>query len=181
MKKQFLQITTICDKNSCVVPDISDTCNNLELVVRNMRHVLDADKSISIFNLSGSWHAINKMESYLKKLTSDNSDNLISFSQNDFSDEENNEYNINYHLNIVAPTDDNILSELQNFLIVNEIKLEYFSFDNYIDRPKQIPLIVINAKISILKDISLSDLRERFILFCDSLNVDGVLDPIRPI
>ena len=36
------------------------------------------------------------------------------------------------------------------------------------------------AKVAIEHKLSLSDIREQFIILCDNLNVDGILDPIRP-
>jgi glycine cleavage system transcriptional repressor len=180
-KNQFIQITSICDINECVALEIAQNSDKLELNVKSMRKITDGGKSICLFTLSGAWHCINKMELFLKKIKKSSSENILSFNISDYDSTDDEDYIINYHLNIVAATDDNLLYELQNFLIVNEIKLDHFTFDNYKGCPNQIPLIVVNAKISIQKDISLSDLRERFIIFCDSLNVDGVLDPIRPI
>ena len=179
--KQLIHLSAICKIDECIAASIADTCHKLEVSVESMRQVTSNETTISIFNLSGSWHSINKLETYLNKIGSDNSNVNISYIVSDQQEDLSDEYIINYHLNIVAPTDDNLLYELQNFFRVNEIGVEHFSFDNYQNCINQVPLIVINAKINILKDISLSDLRERFILFCDSLNIDGVLDPIRPI
>ena len=39
---------------------------------------------------------------------------------------------------------------------------------------------LVNKKVAIEHKLSLSDIREQFIILCDNLNVDGILDPIRP-
>ena len=133
--KQLIHLSVISKISECISASIADNCHKLEIVIKNMRQVTHGETSVCLFNLSGSWHCINKLETYLSKIGSDNPNMSISYIISDKQEDIAEEYSINYHLNIVAPTDDNLLYELQSFFKVNEIGVEHLSFDNYQDCP----------------------------------------------
>ena len=179
--KQCLQITSICDVKTCVASEITEEINKLDLNLRSMRQVVNHNKSITLFSLTGTWNNINKIETLLKKKAKNEPENIISSIISSQDDTTIIQEHISYHINIVATSDTNLISELLSLLASCEIKVENISLDNHTETPQQIPLVVLNAKVLIDKNYSLSDIRERFLIFCDNLNIDGVLDPIRPI
>ncbi|MBT4804204.1 MAG: hypothetical protein HON78_04340 [Legionellales bacterium] len=179
-KQQLMQITSICDINDCISLEITELVYKFESSLNSMRQTRDNDRSISLFNVIGSWNNINKIEGALGKISQENTNNVISSTISEIKNTNDAQKYIHYHVNVVATDDVMIIPEIMKFCELNDIIIDHINLDNYINSERQIPLLVINAKVAIEHKLSLSDIREQFIILCDNLNVDGILDPIRP-
>ncbi|MBT4885141.1 MAG: hypothetical protein HON55_03195 [Legionellales bacterium] len=179
-KQQLMQITSICEIDECVGLDIVELVYKFESSLNSMRQTNDNGRSITLFNIIGSWNNINKIEGALAKISQENANNVISSTISELKNKNDEQKYIHYHVNVVAADDLMVMPEIMRFCSLNDIVIDHINLDNYINSERQIPLLVINAKVAIEHKMSLSDIREQFIILCDNLNVDGILDPIRP-
>jgi glycine cleavage system transcriptional repressor len=129
---------------------------------------------INTFLLTGSWNAIAKIESqittYCKK------HHLYCYLQRTQTNPVPKNV-IPYTAYIIAADKPGILHQILEFFTEQDIPVIQSSAEIYTAKRSGIKMCSINLAVNIADDLSLADLRERFILFCDSCNFDGIIEP----
>jgi glycine cleavage system transcriptional repressor len=86
-----------------------------------------------------------------------------------------------YQVNFLLSGEWSALAKIEPKLKKLEQKYTLTVFvESYKTRQTGTPMIAITVKIQINTDTSLSDWRERFMLFCDDLNIDAIMEPEKP-
>ena len=127
--------------------------------------------------VSGRWDQIAKLENFLEKLAKQfemdlrlrrSMKNTISAS------------NVVYSVYLLALDKVGILERVTDFFIKQAVDIIDLSSHQYLSRYTGNPMASISLQITVPVDINLADVRDRFMLFCDDLNLDGC-DGIRKI
>jgi glycine cleavage system transcriptional repressor len=179
-QQQVMQITCIGEQHDDITKDIVQIIEKYETQLETLRQVNEYGRSTSAFTMVGDWNHINKIEGALNKLVDTYPNHSITSTLSPYEDEENDASTLLYHVNIMATSGVSIIPDLIEFLRANDIALLQLTVDNYPRQGKQAGTMVVNAKVAIDMQFALSEIREQFIVLCDSLNVDGIIDPVRP-
>ena len=178
MKKQkVLQLAIVSSDMKNKILDICTLVYKFECYIISTRIINKMGQKTALYVLGGDWNNISKLESSLQSLELSEDDKIILKTSED-STKSKARSTMLYHLNIVSHSEENILPNLYNFCEANDINILNLTADSNLNG--EYKTFMLNAQIEINALVSLSDIREQFMLFCDGLNIDGILDPIRP-
>ena len=84
-----------------------------------------------------------------------------------------------YSLETISLDRDNVIESITSFLFDRDIGIEEISGSSY--QAAYIQSTVFSTKFIILvpSQLSLLNLREEFLDFCDQLNIDAILEPVK--
>jgi glycine cleavage system transcriptional repressor len=84
-----------------------------------------------------------------------------------------------YDIHVVGLDNPGIVCEIANFFSSQSINAVNLSTDTYAAPHTGAPMVRLFMTINIPKDIHIADLREQFLLFCDDLNLDAIMEPAK--
>ncbi|PCJ46698.1 MAG: glycine cleavage system protein R [Gammaproteobacteria bacterium] len=155
-------LTTISSENSCNVVD-------------SRMAVLGGEFAV-IMMISGSWSSIAKFENSLKSIAKKL--DLITM----VKPTEMPTYRSNlmpYGIQVVALDSPGIIKEISTFFASQDINIENLQTDAYKAPHTAAPMLVLNMTVNIPVNMHIADLREKFTLFCDDLNLDASMEPMK--
>ncbi|MES9912157.1 MAG: ACT domain-containing protein, partial [Candidatus Sedimenticola sp. 4PFRAG1] len=82
-----------------------------------------------------------------------------------------------YTVEVVALDHPGIVHHLASFFSRHHINIEDMATSSYAAAHTGTPMFSVQMTVGIPSDIHISTLREDFLEFCDSLNLDAVLEP----
>jgi glycine cleavage system transcriptional repressor len=126
--------------------------------------------------VSGNWHTPTKLEAELQKL-SDATGMTVNVRSTEQRKGRENE--LPYAVDVVCLDQPGIVYNLANFFTSRGIDIGELNTRSYKAAHTGAPMFSVQMNIDIPAQIQLSGLREEFMEFCDELNLDAVLEPIK--
>ncbi len=83
---------------------------------------------------------------------------------------------VSYSVYITACDDTEILSKVTDFFMQQQIEINTLTSYTYLSRHTQSPMVFINIQIIMPVAAAVANLRDQFMLLCDDLNLDGVIE-----
>ncbi|MBS0581547.1 MAG: glycine cleavage system protein R [Proteobacteria bacterium] len=124
----------------------------------------------------GPWDAIAKLESALTRLERD--DRLrLSFSRTGAKPVQTNL--LPYVVEVVAADKPGILFQLAEFFQRHQISIEQLQSTRYRAMQTGADMFSAQITIGIPSDTHIAGLRDDFLEFCDGLNLDAIMDPMK--
>jgi len=127
--------------------------------------------------VSGNWHTLNKLEASLDKLTTDN-DLTVTLKKTDLRDDTNE--CMPYGVDIVCLDEPGIVFNLANFFASRKIEISELVTRRYAAAHTGAPMFSLQMTISLPGSVHISQLRDEFMEICDQLNLDALLEPVKP-
>jgi len=84
-----------------------------------------------------------------------------------------------YGVEVVALDNPGIVHKLANFFSRHGINIEDMNTTSYAAAHTGAPMFAVQMTVGIPADIHISSLRDEFMEFCDGMNLDAVLEPIK--
>lgn len=146
-------------------------CNVLDLSSSNL-----AQSTAAYILVDGNWNHIAKLESLLDSLQK-----RLEIQLHTIRPEPVNKLpeGIPYSLETISLDHTDILMDITNFLFERKICIEEIKGSSYKAPYIQTPIFSSKFIILIPSDIRLLSLREEFLDFCDNLNIDAIIEPIK--
>ncbi|MEI6145203.1 MAG: transcriptional regulator [Methylococcales bacterium] len=157
-----------------ILPAIRD-CNCSILEIRSSR----LGKSAAAYLLvQGNWNQIAKLETTLDNIQK-RLDIKLHLLRPEQKDKEKEKDYLPYSLETISLDRDNVIESITSFLFDRDIGIEEISGSSY--QAAYIQSTVFSTKFIILvpSQLSLLNLREEFLDFCDQLNIDAILEPVK--
>lgn len=129
-----------------------------------------------IMMLTGEWNAIAKVEHSLPALAQKLG--LITLTKRTTPPPPQITL-VPYDIHIVGLDAPGIVCEIANFFSSQNINTVVLSTDNYAAPHTSAPMVRLFMTVNIPKAIHIADLREQFLLFCDDLNLDAIMEPAK--
>ena len=134
------------------------------------------DRCAIIMLLSGTWDTIAKIEPLLTKLE----DELdIKFLVQRTSAREPEIKLMPYAVEVVAADQVGLVHQIVRFFIQRKIYIGNLYSENYTAAHTGTRMFSLHMTVSIATDISIAAIRNEFIDFCDQLNLDAVMEPVK--
>lgn len=137
--------------------------------------VLGSDLAV-ILMISGPWNGIAKIESALPGLQ-DRLGMTIITKRTERRATQNNM--LPYMVEVVAMDQPGIIYQLADFFARRTINIEDLYTGSYAAAHSGTLMCSLNMTVNVPADIQIAGLREQFADFCDELNLDGVLEPLK--
>lgn len=149
----------------------SCNCNVLEL---RLSHLVQSTASYLL--VDGNWNHIAKLESIL-----DSMQNRLEIHIHTLRPESSHKKSdgIPYSLETISLDRNNVIEDITAFLFEREIVVEEINASCY--QAPYIQTLMFSTKFILLipPEVRLLALREEFLDFCDNLNIDAIIEPIK--
>lgn len=126
--------------------------------------------------VSGNWNAIAKLEGMMPSLQDKLDLTVISKRTKPRATEGNL---LPYAVEVVTMDHPGIVHEIANFFSTRNINIEDLYTDSYRAAHTGTPMFSLSMRVNIPAEISISGLREEFMDFCDEMNLDAVIEPVK--
>jgi len=144
-------------------------------ILRSQGQVIGKEAAISAL-IEGQWNCVAKFETTLDKL-SKKIGLEITIKRTD--PPASTIKLLPYLAQVVALDKPDMLYNICDFFSSKGIQIESMQCDGYTSGPNNTEMLNINLSVNIISDMNIADLREQFMIFCDELNIDGILEPER--
>lgn len=127
-----------------------------------------------ILRVAGNWSAIAKLETAILNIGED-AQIVIELKRTQLTKLEGDF--LPYLVQVVALDTPDLVYEIITFYSVQNIQIIDLQTDPFKTHHAETTMLTISLRLNIPAHLSIADLRERFMILCDELNVDGVMEP----
>lgn len=174
--QNYLVVSALIENSSEIIRTFSKLpessgCN----IVDSQFKVLGHQLSLTLF-LSGSWDAIAKIEAMLLKLEQQHQIKILT---------ERTEVDrlqgdsMPYAVDVVGIDQVGIIFDIANFMSSNELHIQELSSNTYEASQTAAKMFSLHMMVNIPLDSSIAAIRGDFIDFCDRLNLDAIMEPVK--
>lgn len=174
--KQFLVVSVLAEDRPGILHDLARAvkdcgCN----VVESRMTVLGGEFSMLLL-VSGNWNTVTKLEAALPKLEKSMK---LTLASRRTSEREPREGLLPYAVDVVCLDQPGIIFNLANFFAERNIGVADLSTRSYTAAHTGAPMFAVQMSVNIPSDMQIGRLREDFMEFCDGLNLDAIMEPIK--
>lgn len=150
------------------------------LITKNQCHVEESRMTMlgteftGMMRVAGNWSAIAKVEAGIISLQNE-SDIKIQCKRGKSLKIEGN--HLPYLAQVVALDTPEVVHEVSHFFAAQNILIVDLQTDPFKTNYSDTMMLTLSLRISIPATINIADLREHFMVLCDDLNIDGIIEP----
>ena len=171
-----LAITTLSNISTDFISEIIPAVTDCNCRIEEIRYSKVANVNAAHMLIDGDWNHIAKLENTLDIIQSRLNINIQKFRTEKYIEKEDF---IPYSLETISLNREGILQCITTFLIERNIIINEIVGSSYKAPYNQTPLFSTKFVVLVPPEIQLLPLREEFLDFCDQLNVDAILEPIK--
>ena len=174
--KSYLVISALGQDHPGIVNDLSKVileygCN----ITESRMTVLGGEFAIMIM-VEGNWNTLTKLEDAIPGLQ----DQLkLTIIVKRTSDRSKGPDLLPYAVEVVCMDHPGIVNSLAGFFSARQINIEDMVTSSYAAAHTGTSMFSVHMTVGIPSGIHIASLREEFLEFCDSLNLDAVLEPVK--
>jgi len=169
-----------------LTPDAKTWVNHLLYLIAKSQCTIEESRLMQLgtawggmMRVSGNWNAIAKMEDSLLALKAEQPQLWLEFKRSALLKLAGD--HLPYLVQIVGVNTSSFLNEVAHFFIEQDIQLIDMQTDGFRSNYSDTKLLTLLIRIHIPATINIADLRERFMLLCEEVNADGILEPEKTI
>jgi glycine cleavage system transcriptional repressor len=172
----YLVISALGEDRPGIVNDLSKAileagCN----IVDSRMTVLGGEFAV-ILLVTGHWNTIAKLEATLPRL-GENLNLTVTVKRTEKRKSKDNL--LPYAVEVVSIDHPGIVHHLANFFSSRDINIEELVTTSYAAAHTGTPMFSVHMTVGIPADLQISALRADFLDFCDELNLDAVIEPVK--
>lgn len=169
-----LLVTTICSANLNPLLEISKLTAKQDChILMSRLDTIGKDCTLTV-HIEGNWSAIAKVETAINNLARSLSIEVI---YKRTQKEKETGQRLPYTVQIFCLDEPELLYEVSEFFATQEVHIVNSKTFSY-TRDHTL-IFELEMSVYIPAEVNIADVREQFLLFCDELNLDGVLEPQR--
>jgi len=171
---EYLAVTALASDQNLIVNELMQLASKHQCNIEDCSvNLLGAEYGI-IMLIAGNWSSIAKLESALTALT-DKFEIAIAVKRTGRLKFQDNL--LPYLIQVVALDNPGLAFDISNFFSAQNIFLNDMQTHPFKASYTDTQMTTLILSISVPADINVADLRERFMLLCDELNIDGIMEP----
>lgn len=172
----YLAITLMGREHSEILNALAQLTSITECQINRCQSSSLGEYCVITVLINGTWNGIAKLETNLPNLKNKYGFNYLIERTTLVNHEEPP---IPYAVQLIAAENPEIFYEITSFF--NEMGIDITHVDSHTFKAWQTdaPLFCLNMTISLPATTHIPDLREKFMLYCDDLNLDAVLEPVK--
>lgn len=174
--KNYLVVSALGEGRSNLVNDLSRTILECDCSIVNSRMMMLGNEFSAIVMVQGNWNTLARLEVQLKRLEQSSG---LTFVCRRTQEHQRQEDVLPYAVEVIALNHLRIVHELANFFTHRSISIEDLVCHSYKAPHTGADMFSVNIVIGIPVDTHIATLREEFMDFCDQLNLDSVMEPIK--
>ena len=171
-----LVITALGDHDPRLIEHFTRSVKDCGCSISECRMAALGDRFAIIMMLNGSWDAIAKMEDLLPRLEERLNLSIISSRSAPVRPKQSL---MPYAIDVVAFDQIGVVHDITKFIANNNINIQALYTNSYNAAHTGTPMISLHMTINIPTDVSIAALRGDFMDFCDQLNLDAIMEPVK--
>ncbi len=174
--KQFLAISAIGKDRPGLAHDVVRTISDCGASINESRMVPLGGEFAMQLLVSGNWHAVARIESELARLaeSADLALHLRRTEQRSLRED-----HIPYSIDVIGPDHSGIVAGLAGFLTARQIEIAEVASRSYAASQTGAVMFAVQMMINVPARQPIAGLREDFMEYCDSQNLDAILEPVK--
>lgn len=173
---QSLVISALGKDQPGIVNNITGPITDMGCNIADSRMTILGGEFAILMMVDGPWNAISKLEELLPTLQEKLGLTIIS-RRTEMVDEESAV--IPYAVNVVSLDHPGIVNQLAGFFSSRNINIHELYTDSYRAAHTGTQMFSASMTVHIPASISIAQLRDEFLEFCDELNLDAALEPVK--
>jgi len=175
-KKSHLVISALGKDRPGIVNQLSKAIYELDCNVSDSRMTVLGGEFAILLMVEGPWNLLAKLEDQVPELQ----DRLhLTITTRRTEERAGNANLLPYGVDVVSLDHPGIVYSLASFFSDKNINIEDMTTSSYAAAHTGTPMFSVRMSIGIPADIHIAALRDEFMDFCDSMNIDAVLEPIK--
>ncbi len=174
--KNYLMIFALGDDRPLLIKELTRVIGECECTIEDSRLVRLEGELAAIIFVQGSWNTLVKLELQLRRL--EQTLNLTLLSKR-IATKPPTVQTLPYAIEVVAPHQSEIIHHLADFFANHDIGIQDLTTRLYPAPYTGTMMFSVNIIARIPADTQIALLREEFMDFCDELNLDAVMEPLK--
>lgn len=175
-QKNFLVISALGKDRPGIVKSLSKKILDEGCNITDSRMTVLGGEFAILLLVEGQWNTLAKLENALPELEHELDLTIIGKRTQKRSPSSNQ---LPYMVEVVAMDHPGIVNHLAEFFSERNINIEDLITTSYAAAHTGTPMFAVHMSVGIPGDIHLAGLRDEFMDYCDALNLDGVIEPIK--
>ena len=174
--KQFLVVSVLGEDRPGILHDLARAVRDCGCNVVESRMTVLGGEFAMLLLVSGNWNTVTKLEGSLPKL----GEKLgLTVSSRRTNEREPRHDLVPYAIDVVCLDQPGIVYNLANFFAERNIGIADLATRSYPAAHTGAPMFAVQMAVNIPADMHVGTLREEFMDFCDQLNLDAIMEPIK--
>jgi len=174
--KQFLVMSVLAEDRPGILTDIARAVKECGCNMVESRMTVLGGEFTMLLLVSGNWNTITKLENQLPKLEKRHT---ITLSARRTTEREARRNLVPYAIDAVCLDQPGIIFNLANFFAERNIGIADLVTRGYPAVHTGAPMFSVQMAVNIPAELHIGSLREEFMEFCDRLNLDAIMEPIK--
>lgn len=175
-KKTYLVISALGEDRPGIVNRLSKVLLDQGCNIEDSRMTVLGGEFAIMLLVEGKWNTLAKVENVLPELERQLGMTIIAKRTGERATGKNL---LPYGVDVVAMDHPGIVNNLAEFFAERNINIEDMSTSSYAAAHTGTPMFSVRMTVGIPSDIHIAGLREEFMDYCDDLNLDAVLEPLK--
>jgi len=176
VKKSYLVLSALGEDHPGIVDQLSKAIFDLDCNINDSRMTVLGGEFAIILMIEGNWNNLAKLESNCAALEHQLGLKIMAKQTRGRKQESDL---LPYEVEVVALDHPGIVHHLASFFSRRKINIEDMATSSYAAAHTGTPMFSVHMVVSIPANIHIATLREEFMEFCDEMNLDAVLEPIK--
>jgi glycine cleavage system transcriptional repressor len=174
--KQFLAISAIGKDRPGLAHDLVRTVSDCGASITDSRMLPLGGEFAMQLLVSGNWHGIARVESELTRLAEASG---LALHLRRTEPRPLREDHIPYSIDVIGPDHSGIVAGLAGFLTARSIEIAEVQTRGYAAAQTGAAMFAVQLMINVPVRVTIGHLREDFMEYCDSQNLDAILEPVK--
>ena len=174
--KNNLAITALGRRSGDLVAELSGVVADCDCSVEESRMTVLGDEFALLMLVRGNWSALARLDTALKRAEKQHN---LQLTIQRTGDRQTQEDMLPYMVEVITLNRPGIIQNLSQFFRARKIGIEELASHSYSAAQTGAHMFSVSMTIGIPADTPLAPLRDEFFDFCDQLNLDAVLEPIK--
>ncbi len=175
-KNNYLVISALGKDHPGIVNTLTKTILNHGCNIVDSRMTVLGGEFAALIMVEGQWNKLAKVEGAIPELENQLGMTIIARRTQERGPDRNL---LPYAVEVVAMDHPGIVNNLAGFFAGHDINIEDLVTTSYAAAHTGTPMFSVQMTVGIPSDIHIGSLREEFMDYCDALNLDAVLEPIK--
>ena len=174
--KNYLVLSALGKDRSGIVDELSKTILQDGCNITDSRMTVLGGEFAILLMVEGNWNMLSKLENAIPELERQLGLTIIAKRTEERAASADL---IPYGVEVVSLDHPGIVHHLASFFSSRKINIEDLSTSTYAAAHTGTPMFSVHMTVGIPSDLHIATLREEFMEFCDSLNLDAILEPLK--
>ena len=175
-KKSYLVLSALGKDRPGILDELSKTILEHDGNLADSRMTVLGGEFAILLLVEGNWNTLAKLEDAIPALAQKTN---LTITVRRTEERPPASDLLPYSVEVVSLDHPGIVHSLSNFFSRRNINIEDMMTSSYAAAHTGTPMFSVTMSVGIPSDVHIATLREEFMEFCDSLNLDAVLEPIK--